>query len=500
METLRVTPSSIINIGYSDKITFNISLVDATGKAIVGAPVIASFVGDSSNASLTPATFHTSEQGTGQVTFVAPDKEVSFAIRFKSPEDEESVEVVVDRSMFSITLDIEYSGNREMDSLQALLYRDTSCDELIPNEDDSVESFEQGGALPTSVFIDGLQAETSYTILVNAKNEEERIRASGCVDGISPSKATEPLELMDTRLFIAGQYTTQTRLEMPGVADLIVDRLADRIELISSPEMAILNGIESVLSDDPFAQETFNQQREELDLGRVLSSYFRDESIDIFASLETTWSDIKTALSSFDLIGTLELEPSQEGNDFTSYHTLERFRFYQENDEMLEHVIHLPDTSRGTMEMDPLNIDTLIWNHETSLGLGVPLSFLFTTVLQDNLGTQEINGALLSIIDCDGVTAVLEPHLADVTTSSVIQQGCQRATDTAQEQLNAEITELNQYDQLSFKATCQVEVPITDEQVNKLESDDLSLVWGDDENGLYEMYAESFEANRVSQQ
>ncbi len=492
-ENLIVIPSSEIKLGYSDEVTFDVYLEDDRGNAIIGAPIIVSFVGDSANASLDPATFHTSEQGSGRVTFVAPDRDVAFAIRFRSPEDETSVEVVVDPSLFSVTLDVDYTGNREMEELEATLFRDIRCSELAANEGSIVRTYSQSSDLPTSLFVDGLRAETTYAIELTAKNRLGRTRALGCVDDISASNTSESVALQDAPLDFAGKYTTTIHLGLPGLMDIIVDRLAENISFISAPETAIMDGIRTVLTDDQFSVETFDQQREEQSLDRGLRDDIERRNIDVSAVMAPTWEDMKGALDSFDFIGTLELE-SSEDEEFNLHHTLERLKFYQDDDTELEITIRMPDTGDGTARVEPF--DTLVlMDHEIILGLGVPLSSLFATALSDNLGTQEISQALLNIVDCGAVADYLEPLLADVTTRSVLLQGCQLATETAEEQLNAEITELNQFNQLTLSATCEVEVPLVNEQVGRLFSDNFHVVWGNEEADFYKMDDLPFEAS-----
>jgi hypothetical protein len=103
----------------------------------------------------------------------------------------------------------------------------------------------------------------------------------------------------------------------------------------------------------------------------------------------------------------------------------------------------------------------------------------------------------LNIIDCDEVADFLEPLLADVTTRLIIRQGCQLASETATEQLDAEIATLNQYDQITFEGTCLAEVPLYDDEIDLLVSDDFTVIWGNDESDLYTMDA-TFQATRAN--
>lgn len=490
--TLKVTPSDSVSIGFLDEIIFEVSLKDMSGTPIVGAPIIASFIGDAGNATLAPSSFHTSEQGSGQIIFTAPTKPVSFEIRFKSPENEISVEVVVDPTLSAVSFDVDYPGKRDLALVEAALYRDVDCADITTSAVTPERTFERDAVFPVTFDIDGLAENGSYTVQVTGKNERDQPRASLCLPNVSPSHQYELLRIEDIPLDIAGQFITTTHLKMPDVMSLLVEQLGERIQFIVSPETAILDEIETTLSEDQFAQEAFNQYREEHTLEVALETYFSEAQIDVGDTFAPVWAHMDAAMSSFNIIGALEIESSQEAS-LLVYHELEWMVFMPNTADPLEYYIRNPDTADGTARRgadDTLFLD----EHTISLGLGLPLSFLFRTALSDTMAVQELDQALMAVVDCEAVAIFLEPLLADITTFSVIEQSCRESATTATEQLNAAITELNLYDQLTLSALCDIQVPLEGVVIDRMVSRTFDVEWDD-----FQMKAESFEANRIPQ-
>ncbi len=504
-EILTVGPDGHQELGYFEKVVFTVSLSDEVGNPLSDVPVEARLIGEAYNASLEPAELHTAKDGTGQVTFTAPDREVSFDIRFKSPTREVLVPISVDSTRTGISLDVAYSGDRAFSTIEAQLYEmtDTFSCAVISEETPIDIVVDRRGITPTTLTFFGLRQDASYSVKIMGKNANGEIRASGCVSDFVPAQAAVELSLTNTPMNAAGAYNIQTSLDTTGEFDELVDLFSHKIHLIADPAAAILDNISGTL--DQFAVESYVRLREDQGLDELLTAgYFGARGIDVGEAMGPVWDFMKGNLSGFKAVGTFELATAGE-NEFILYHVITSLQFPREGNAFdLTFKINNADPGVGTARFggnsetdDTLVIDT----HQIHMGgLGEPLSFLFREALQMRYDTIELGESLESIVDCAAVAEFLEEPLSDVAARATIEEGCLLATMEADGELQDQVTELNRYDSLSFKGHCDLEIPMKGNAIERLTSGEFSVSWESVSHNapLVGMQA-TFEATRVQQ-
>jgi hypothetical protein len=504
LETLTVTPAMLNEIGFYEKIVFEIKLKDQENAPLADVPVLVSLIGEAHNADLAPGKFNTSAEGTGQVTFIAPDKEASFEIRFKSPESEVYVPVTVDPTIVSLSLSVDYPGQRTLSTMEASLYEMTSdfnCNDLTasPLVDASIY---HRAVTPMTFSFFGLREDQLYGIVVTGNNSAGEVRASGCVTDLVPNQQNDELVLVDTPLNATGTFDIITEFDTGGAIDVLVDQLAENIDFADSPARAIFDSIGKVLAEnDPFAEEAFNQQREDNAWDQLLASaYFEKQDVDVAGAIQPIWERMKSSMNGFTAIGSFELEISEadDEDDYNLYHEITLLQFPRaEGDDLLDFPIEVPDMAVGAAR-DGSHDSLLIISHQVHLGLGEPLHFLFIDALQSLFNESELSEALEAIVDCTAVAEFLEEPLSDVAVRSTIEEGCRIAAVEANGQAVDQVTELSQYDLITFRGSCSLEVPFTGNRVDNLESGEFFVTWGNDLGEQHSMKA-SFEAHRTQQ-
>ena len=485
-ERLEVSPEGPLTVGIYEKIVFSLTLVDDTGSPIVDAPVSVAFVDQSYNATLEPNRLTTNSQGKGRVTFTAPpsppeDGVVSFQVRFQSAEDEVYVSIGVDPTLVGISLEVDYTGKREIWSLEAQLYENSDTTDTASQ----FLSIQQDLSFPTAITFTGLIADRTYAIEINAKNQEGEIRALGIMEGLRPN--TPPYEtfiIEDAILGVAGTYEIETHLVPNGALDWSVPELIDNLGFFNDPAAAVLDGIEQQLAGtDPFAAESFAVKREDQAIDEALEAHFSERGIDFKSTKEDVREEMLSMLTDLTLRGTLEL--AKTDTDFTVLHTLGYISFGPPDAaEALTMPIKEEQQDTGIGHAEWLSGDTLaISSHLINLGLGNPLDFLFRNLLKQTFGTTLADRALLNELDCEGETAdFLELLVSDITVRSSIELGCQQAVTTVMEQLGTNTATLNQSTFMTFEGSCDLSIPDTGNQIETLTNGSFDVTWSGESN------------------
>ena len=474
---MAVEPAGPVEVGFSDTIQFAVQLLDSAGEPVSGVPVDVAFLDPSQNATLSPARFFTDEAGQGTVLFTAPsptgDDKTSFDIRFRSPDSEQRVSVTVDPALVSVAVTVDYDGNRDISSLEVVLF-------LLDAEDASrteKATLETKAILPTVVTFSGLLRDQLYEVEVNGRNTEDEIRAAGRLTDLEPNTADLSLHLTDTRLDLVGQYEARADIVTDGALDGTTDALLGAAVVIDHPAVAVLDGIEDALSEDPFAVESFATQRESLSLDAVLAEHYEDIGTDTAGAFDAVREEMVGALAHIVAGGAVE-SAQDVSETYNAYHSVSKLTFGADADSVVS-VFPLSPVSTAECAAAYLDNDTLsLSSHDIAVGLGDPLFFLYADVCFDVFGTSDTARVLQSLLDCEETATFLEPYLADVTVLSVIEQGCLGSFQTATESMEKAVTALNQTNRLTFgDGVFVLEIPDVGSGIPGFSTENLTVTW-----------------------
>ena len=479
-----VEPSESVTVGYFEKQTFVIKLQDAQGTPLVGDLVTASFEGVAHNAHLEPVSFVTDAQGAGEVVFTAPDKDVGFDIRFSSPAVEEDtlVGIEVSHETIALSLNVTYSGKRQIGTVDVELYRGVDCESLTAGSDhEPVKSITES-PLPASLNFTGLYYNETYTAWAVGRDANGEVCAKACLDDLVPNLGPEKIALSDVVLNISGNYEITTEIETDGALDVVVNNYASYFNrfFVNDPARSILNGIGRVISaQEPVAAESYEELREQNELEAVLNKYLEKNAIDLPALFEPVWESVKDHLVTITARGALELVSPDDG-DYPVFHRIDQFDFLAGDGENIS--IYWIEGSENGMSVARLdeNDDTrlIIDKHQIALGLATPILFLLFEELDARFKVQKINVALESIVDCEQVADQLVPWLKNVSDRILIHAGCIEATLQAEQKALERSVLLNTiYSQLAFIGSCQLEEPVTGNRTQRLIEGVFHVTW-----------------------
>ena len=482
---LQVEPGGPVDVGFSDTISFEVELLATTGAPLSGVPVEAAFLDQSQNATLSPSRFFTDDAGRGTVVFTAPspttEDKMSFDIRFRSPDSEQRVSVTVDPALVSVIVKVDYDGKRDISSLETVLY-------LTDAEDSpriETATMEAKAILPYELVFPGLLRDQIYEVEVNGRNTADAIRAAGRLTEVVPNTKGLSLLLTDTHLDLVGQYDARAEIVTDGALDRAVDALLYSPDFVEHPEIAVLDGIEAALTDDPFAQESFIAERETLALDTVLAEHFTDVRVDTAGAFGAVRADMVRSLAHLAADGAVESGRGASEGAVVAYHSVSQLTFGIDSASpgpvFLPSPVNTAECEAVYAENDTLSLSA----HAVTMGLGDPLFFLYADVCVDIFGVSDTSRVFQFLVDCEATAAFLAPYLKDVTVVSVIEQGCLSACQTAAETMVAASTELNRTNLLSFdKATFILKIPDTGGQIPGFSTENQGVTWhADGETG-----------------
>ncbi len=482
-----VKPEDFIVVGYLERRTVNVTVLDSSGVPMVNQPVSASFIGPAHNGDLFPAEFFTDERGGGAVEFTAPSQtsnlaDLSFQIRFSSPLIREAafLTVEVDPDRFSILTRAVYSGDRELTSINAAIYRDITCDYLA--ESPFVEPVEvlSEATLPSQFEFWGLWAELTYAVMIQGNNSQGELRASRCRDGLVPSETSSIIELLDLPLSVIGLFEVGLQIRAESAQSqaqlaVPVDEVFAVIESFDNDKSTqILDALHDTLNaEDSLAAQNFNQIRADQQLDTALTQDFIDREVDISASLSLIPGKIKGQLAEMNARGTMEFTSPDEHGKIEVHHQIKDLSFGGADDD----VYSLPniEPGQGTSSIDEADVNLLnIDEFYVSVELGDVLGFLY----QLQFDNEPLATAVEQIIECDKVADFLEGYLTSVTDLTTIRIGCQSALQKLEEQVEYQQSQISKlYSVLSFSGTCSLVDPLTGDIVSGLTQGMLETYW-----------------------
>ncbi|MCP4599739.1 MAG: hypothetical protein GY847_04235 [Proteobacteria bacterium] len=518
-----VEPDLTVTLGYFEQQKFTVTLTDADGNPMADSPVIVGFIGSAHNAHLLlstvdkdgdPSTLITDGFGTGEVILAAPDKEVEFEIRFSSPAiaDAAVVDVEIDSERVGWSLNVNYSGKRQIVKMGASIYEEVSCEDLSTGEEIAPMEVPTEETLPASLEFSGLHYGQTYAVEVNGSSEQgssriSQLRATTCIDEVLLGKRVTTVELVDIPLEVSGKYSVETQITVDRALDWAVDELiyiAD-VLFIDNPAEAVLDGIRRVLvGQEPFAGEPYDQLRQERDLDSFLTNHLAASSIDVAESLEPVWLAVKGYLTSISAKGELEIGNQDNGNYYVS-HRIDQLVFENEQGSQVEvdlTQLNLPPViGIGTGRLNNEDIDQLDLNkHQIELGLGSTIYGPFLYGLNEKFATLTFGQALYGIVNCERIADVLAPELDEVTNRVTIHSGCEFATKEANKLIGPSVVLLNdKYPELVFEGSCYLEDSIDSIQVAELVNGTFSVTWkGDNSASDIGPLEASFEAELLN--
>ena len=500
VEHFFVEPSGPVNVGIFETTSFTVRLEDNRGRPIAGAPITATFTDIAYDATLTPYQTLTNVDGEGEIAFTAPLKmQPEFAqstspqleIRFQSPNHEVYVPIIVQPEKVMLTIDVTYSGSREIARIEARLTNETENSEY--NFDNTKEV--DNPVWPSQLGFEGLIEDQKYRVDINGMNSEGEIRATAVSEHLSPNTENAPIPLIDSKLGISGMFDITTHLRMGDSLAWTVDALLDDIQAIDAPAKAILDGIEVELSDDPFASTSFDDEREAQNLDDGLTDRLAEAIVNLDDEFQKIKDDMRASLSELTLTGKIELGKT-DTSTLSFLHYIEFLSFISPDSDM-PLIFKMDTQDMGADSAEWGEHDTLVFNeHPIKLKLGTPMKeALLKNTLMANLGVGSINRALENHIDCIEIAQFLKPYLADVAIVESIQRGCTRALNMATEQLEENAVALNEGTILSLKGECQLDIPDTGNQIQAFTNGHFSVSWMFDLDDIASIDAE-FEATR----
>lgn len=476
-EIINVEPAGPLKTGFSDTIEFKVSLRNEDESPIADAPVDISFVSHSYNAQVSPTQFVTDSEGTGSVLFTAPrpakEGEFSFDIRFRSANTETFVTINVDPAEISLTFEADYEGIREIEKLNAVLYEiDKESLSRIKIAEVDVEA-----SMPYAFYFPGLLRNSTYDAEIRGKNSSGELRAAGFSTEIIPNTKGLKIVLEDTQLNLLGKYSSSLLISTNNALDWAVNSLFIGSSFFSNPSGAILDGIQSRLSSDPFAVDTYVQQRALNDWDGALSRYFQNKKIDIPEDFRAISQFLLDSLEHIAAEGTIEMGRDELGENI-AYHKIERMIFMPEQDLLGPvYLSSIPNTAVFNVTYKPDDVLALD-KHTVDFGLGDPIALLLSNASADILGSSDLTRAVQSKLDCSSVAAFLETMMSDSVLRATIESACLSVIDDAKDKTDSQIAILNLTNRLSVSKTdCSVIIPKTGSQISGFEAEELFVTW-----------------------
>jgi hypothetical protein len=484
---LVVEPAIGVSLGYFEEQVFKVRLENSDGTSMAGEPIFASFTEPAHNAHLEPSEFYTDGNGMGNVVFTAPDQPAAFPIHFTSPTVAEPtvVNIIVDPSLLKISLQIDYLGEREFDTIEASIYEETICQNLLDGYEQEPLEVREIPSLPASLDFWGLRANRTYAVQVAGANQYGEIRALVCKDELIPNEDEPVINIEDVPFEFSGNYSITTTIETDGALASTVDELAaasDGSGFISNPATAILDALKSVLiENDPLLEEPFDKIRTDNNLDERLKYYFSDNSINVPVALDPIWLSTKDYLKVITAYGILEFGSPDEGLFPTSHRIKEiSFSTSNESDEPTQIDTSDSEAGIGTAERDGSNGDLIRLNkHKISLELGTLVYNILVAVgFEKNFETQNLREVLEKTVKCDQVADFLLQWLSEITNKPTIESGCKNATLNAEQKLIWGVPELDEkYRDLTFEGICELDEPSTGNQVQSLVNGTSQVAW-----------------------
>ncbi|MCP4677351.1 MAG: hypothetical protein GY854_17925 [Deltaproteobacteria bacterium] len=479
---IAVEPSGSVSLGYFEDQIFRVKITDSDGTPMVGEPVIVSFIGPAYNSHIEPSVFDTDETGIGEIVFTAPDKVASFPIRFTSPAIDEAVivDVVVDPTLIELSVNVSYSGKRQIDSFEAALFEESSCEDLAG--DDGIEPVQtiKESKLPAAFKFSGLRHGKSYALQVHGLNPEGDIRVVSCLDALVPDGDVVNIELVDMPFSGGGNFNLTIEISPDGAMDRAVDELATLMDkrFANNPAKHILNEVrQTVVKMDPLAGVAYDELRNRFLLDELLAAHFSENSIDVAGSLDSMWLAIKDYFFSVTLRSRLGIG-SPEEETYSLAHHIDKIEFLNEDGDLAS-VLFTSEFGKGSARLDENDADLLhVDEHTIAFGLGFPTYILLMLIIDDQMEAESFNQAMYQIVDCDRVADVLEPKLNDIANWATIRSGCESATVLAEGWLTTGVALLDYwYTNLVLEGSCRLDGSPTGLQAISLVDGELDVSW-----------------------
>lgn len=484
---LSVEPSETLKVGYAQRVELKVIAEDGRGNPLSEIPVRVSFVGSSHNGSLSPSVLSTDGEGVGRVVFTAPDKSVQFQIRFVSPvgNAESVVEVGVDPSLVSLTVPIGYAGTRQVVRIEGRVFSEITCEDLLVADEVTPVAEQEAQGVPEQVAFDGLRLDAAYAVTLMGLGDGGVVLAEACRDGLSAGADVDQVALSDVLFDVGGAYLSRVYVEAS-------DNFIEVVDVVKEPFVAVfLESIESkimdavqerVVSEQPFAEETFILTRQQRRLDELLSADFEERELDLEGLLAPVWDGMCAHMHDVEFRGRLEIGSDSMG-ELPLYHRVESVVFRArrgEGDVPVE--VELPQTGFGVVTRLDSPPDTLsLGRHSISLGLGDLLQGLYSSVFVSEFGPASLPGVLLSEVDCDYVAALLGAELADVVAEPEIVAGCEAAISRSEQWVLAGFVDVSmRFSQLIMEGRCFFVEPETGSHVGGLTNGELQVLWEGD--------------------
>jgi hypothetical protein len=479
---LGVSPAGPIALGYFEEQAFEISLTGPGGTTLAGEPISVSLIGPAHNGFVNPFELTSDEDGHGEVVFTAPDTGTELEIRFSSPaaSSDVVVEVTVDPSQLGFVVDVYYDGLRQIDFVEASVFRDATCDDIALDAAGEPQEVQSVDSLPAAFEFASLHAGSTYAVHAVGLNGYHEERAEACVDGLLPDEPGGSLALADLAFDVLGVFEVTTAIGAGTTLEPVVDELASSLDPFADDVPgAILDAIRDVIAGEPLIAESFDEIRLNQDLDGVLADDFAAREVDVPVSLTEIWDQVDDGLTEIDLAAELEIGAPAEGVHDV-YHTI-GFVSFDELDS--SYLVVVPETGQASAQASADDLDLLlISQHQVGLGLGDPINFLLDAELELAYGAEGMAAALEEMVDCDAVAGVLADPLSEVADSAEILAGCQNAMLGAQGTL-ADMTDwINaEYAQVSFDAgECRLTDPGEGNVVQAIVEGSFSVTWEGD--------------------
>lgn len=182
---LEIVGASAVNLQWGDTADLTVRYVDQDDAPIEGAPIDFAIEGDDGGSRLAALQGFTDINGTARMTLTAGMTNTMFRVVVTPPADGDPVQfdvAVSDTAIGSITVNMLYSGDRELASFEARLFDGESCSGLDPTALPAEVRTVSAAALSERPGFAGVDPGTTYTVVVLAQNGRTQLSAFGCAD------------------------------------------------------------------------------------------------------------------------------------------------------------------------------------------------------------------------------------------------------------------------------------------------------------------------------